>query len=136
MTDPSDVRRAADKCAEELCTRFTVLTGLGICRAEKINRVASIIAAEFAGMAETLAKLPRTADGVPIVPGMTVYLAWHNVPLGCRVFAINDCADSQGKLDVRYGWEDLPGDPAEYYSTREAASRALAADGADGKETP
>jgi len=58
-------------------------------------------------------KLPKTADGAPIVPGMEVWLPGHpRYPGEVETdFSVNPCVD----------WPEKIYNPTKLYSTREAA---------------
>ena len=67
-------------------------------------------AAEIEGLRAIVGKLPRTADGVPVVPGMD---CWYR-SCGGRVtnFPVEDWSD------IATDWDDYG---RRFYSTREAA---------------
>ena len=108
MDDPH--KEATDKLTKVKCTKCSDGTGQAMCPA-----CLAQTCAEQAGKIERLqavvAKLPKTADGVRVVPGMTVY---HR--------------DWQGKVtEERTSW--APPYPKVFcccYSTREAAEAAEA----------
>jgi len=66
-------------------------------------------------------KLPQTADGVPVVPGMTVWWVrndevWHGIVAGATSIVVWVKPD---KGDLAEAWQ-----PGGCYSTREAAEAA------------
>jgi hypothetical protein len=84
-----------------------------------------------------LDKLPRTADGVPIVPGMTLYLecpdpAWWRLEPGSIVSVVADSITVGKGFDEYKGTHTICGEDVECgnldcYSTLDAARAALAA---------
>ena len=70
---------------------------------------------------EIIDKLPRTADGVPVVPGMTLWdPVWPDDPFGVQALLVF-CPNAR-----RSEWmcNDGEVDAAQCYSTREAADAA------------
>ena len=70
--------------------------------------------------ADLIAKLPKTADGVPVVPGMTLWdPVWIDRPFGVHGLQVF-CPNAS-----RSEWicNDGEIDPGQCYSTREAAAK-------------
>lgn len=91
----------------------------------EINRLAAENAAqarEIERLREIVDRLPKTADGVPIVPGMEVYVETDDDGLQCDEVVVKLAA---------YDVHDLP----EFWFSTEAAALAPAAD-ASGEVTP
>ena len=88
----------------------------------KVQQQMSACLTELLELRETVAKLPKTADGVPVVPGMN--LCAPNVDFDFGVLAVVDdpdepdlnCRDVRG---VEFGM-----DAGDCYSTKEAALAA------------
>ena len=102
-----------------------------ISRAEDAEEEATTQAAELERLRAIVDKLPKAADGVPVVPGMELYLIWTPVVGGnkCRT---RDC---KGIIEWDEGvimkWNMSGGTPAsqhiaikDCYSTRAAAEAA------------
>lgn len=77
---------------------------------------------DIAELEATLAKLPRTSDGVPIVPGMDLYEV-----KGGKVLPMNDmplCGfdiTCNGRVNLFFHDRDMERDLVNVYSTRSAA---------------
>ena len=67
--------------------------------------------------AKTIDKLPKTADGVPVVPGMRVWRLAHPTTLG---HAVTDVSVRGMHLAGKSDWHES----CETFSTREAAEAA------------
>lgn len=67
-------------------------------------------------------RLPRTADGVPVVPGMNLYSRRVDYDFGCIAIRVEPESDEIECRDVRGVEFDLPA--RECYSTRAAAEAA------------
>jgi hypothetical protein len=68
-----------------------------------------------ARMAEQLARLPQTADGVPIVPGMTIWVRWADA--GVKSYVVTRIGD--GKSAYPVAWDEDERDCASHVSRRE-----------------
>ena len=82
----------------------------------------NVLQAECASLRAIVAKLPTTADGVPVVPGMTLYSSQFI----CGHFRHPETVISlsaQADPD-QSGWADGELDEGTLYSTREAAEQA------------
>lgn len=75
---------------------------------------------ELRAARETLAKLPKTADGVTVVPGMPV---WDYGRSGYGYGITPGCHGQGAPIYTWNGWTTV----GECYSTRSAAEAALAA---------
>lgn len=85
-----------------------------------LTEIAEGLAAEVQRLEEVVAKLPRTADGVPVVPGMPVYVNWQDADMEQQcVFAIHTI---QGPGDTgALFYDDVVVPLQDAYSTPEAA---------------
>lgn len=82
---------------------------------------------EIARLRTLEAALPKTADGVAIVPGMTIYDRW--LPEGWLVTGFDT---TDGRLTCLYTKQGFDAICSGYYSTREAAEAAREAEKARG----
>jgi hypothetical protein len=78
---------------------------------QAINSATADLRAENERLKEVVEKLPKTADGVPVVPGMTIY---DLRPSGCTPFFVSAVFEKASKHNMY----------ADCYSTREAAEAA------------
>jgi hypothetical protein len=98
-----------------------------------LSRQLSRLRSDLAAARGVIERLPKTADGVPVVPGMNLWTATYradNGPWACGVLAINHESHNAYELVVR----DADGNEDEVeagwcYSTREAAEQAAKAAG-------
>jgi hypothetical protein len=80
----------------------------------------SALEAENAKLRAIVAKLPKTADGVPVVPGMNLWeLSTHQYPMHTEQFIEEVVSISQPR-----GFGGSPNAFCRCYSTREAAEAA------------
>ena len=93
--------------------------------ANELERLAEI-ANELERLRGIVDKLPKTADGVAILPGMDVWLNDDpRSPRCCLVKRVTALSDGLHSADLSFhGVSDGPWDPADLYSTREAAEAA------------
>ena len=85
------------------------------------NSIAEVAIAEMERLQAIVAGLPTTADGVPVVPGMTLWdPVWPDDPFGVQALLVF-CPNAR-----RSEWmcNDGEVDAAQCYSTREAADAA------------
>lgn len=78
---------------------------------------------EYERLKRLEAALPKTADGVPIVPSMTIYDRW--LPEGWLVTGFDT---TDGRLTCLYTKQGFDAICSGYYSTREAAEAAREAE--------
>lgn len=76
-------------------------------------------------------KLPKTADGVPVVPGINVFRLWPNTALGCEAVREHTVEATHlngvsllGVAHSTSGWGETPIPFDQIFSTREAAEAA------------
>lgn len=96
---------------------------------ELVSAIATL-SAELAKAREVIAKLPKTADGVPIVLGMRIFY-WHhglNEVRSVTAKQMDQTWSAHKGDDVDSGWVRWA--PTDGYSTEAAALAALAAKGA------
>jgi len=106
----------------------------GKCGADNSNYMCPVTIADCEQAADVIDrlqaivdKLPRTADGVAIVPGMVVY-KWFECPPGIQAIDVVDVCDTEditceiNKGEFK-GWTDVV-ESQDCYSTREAAEAA------------